>query len=508
MPSTYPTIYPNVEYLHTESLIVQPRSKLRLQKDERHRLLYAEREEFGLKTASGALEGVPSIRLRPGELVIVSPDLQAELLYEGSASAQLVVVYIQVSRSILQGAPRPIRLPQLQQWMQLFTSSGAVMETVRYYELQSCVYALLAAYLKSYESVHNPVQDLGDYVEQTKHHMGIHYADMMDVESIAKASGVSPSRFYQAFKQQTGFSPNKYMTVVRLKASLGLLSKGDMPVSTVAHTVGYHDELYFSRLFKRHMSMSPTEYVSGAQRRIANLCPVFRGDLSVLGLTADFELPRGWSEQPDPHVLAVEAALPDIIFTYPIEEELHRRLSNLAPVVMLHWRRVSWHKRLRNIGEILGIAGVARWWMELYTAKADHARSLVQKRLGQHPYLIVEVRDTYYQLYGPQRKKMCDLFYDELGIGVPQKVLELGFETTEEVEQLVDWSDGRVIFLLPNHRYQEREEQIRELWMKHQSGMEPGKDSCICLRYDPPLQYNAQVYDDLIDQLIEHLTGL
>lgn len=79
------------------------------------------------------------------------------------------------------------------------------------------------------------------------------------------------------------------------------------------------------------MGLSPTEYAARAQKRIANLSPVFHDDLTVLGINPLISLQRGWSKQPDRYLEQIRNARPDLIFTSPVLEDIYQHLTEIAP---------------------------------------------------------------------------------------------------------------------------------------------------------------------------------
>ena len=62
------------------------------------------------------------------------------------------------------------------------------------------------------------------------------------------------------FKSVTKMSPQEYLMNYRMEQAKNMLKNTDMKVSDVAETVGYHDPLTFSKMFKKSVGMSPSEY--------------------------------------------------------------------------------------------------------------------------------------------------------------------------------------------------------------------------------------------------------
>ena len=62
------------------------------------------------------------------------------------------------------------------------------------------------------------------------------------------------------FKQYMGISPAQYILSLRIMNAQNLLERGVYNIREVAEVVGYENPLYFSRVFKKEVGMSPTEY--------------------------------------------------------------------------------------------------------------------------------------------------------------------------------------------------------------------------------------------------------
>ncbi len=82
-----------------------------------------------------------------------------------------------------------------------------------------------------------------------------------DIELLAKESGWSSSRFRAVFKSVAGCSASRYVQTIRFQKAKRMLESG-ASVKKVANTCGYDDPLYFSRLFKKHLGLSPGSYAA------------------------------------------------------------------------------------------------------------------------------------------------------------------------------------------------------------------------------------------------------
>jgi AraC family transcriptional regulator of arabinose operon len=55
-------------------------------------------------------------------------------------------------------------------------------------------------------------------------------------------------------------------TLLKMDWAKALLKRHVMTVSQVAHQVGYEDQLYFSRVFRKHVGVSPRQWSDGSGR--------------------------------------------------------------------------------------------------------------------------------------------------------------------------------------------------------------------------------------------------
>ena len=96
-----------------------------------------------------------------------------------------------------------------------------------------------------------------------------HYDEPAPVAAMVRLSGLPERSFKRRFQQATGMSPLEYVHTLRLEEAKQMLESGDAPVEAIANEVGYEDAGFFSRLFRRQVSLTPAQYRKrfGAMRR-------------------------------------------------------------------------------------------------------------------------------------------------------------------------------------------------------------------------------------------------
>jgi transcriptional regulator GlxA family with amidase domain len=80
------------------------------------------------------------------------------------------------------------------------------------------------------------------------------------IRELAAAVGVSPSRLAHLFVRDVGLSPTRFLRSLRMQRAAALLERTNLAVKDVMHEVGCADPSHFSRDFRSHHGVPPTEY--------------------------------------------------------------------------------------------------------------------------------------------------------------------------------------------------------------------------------------------------------
>lgn len=97
-------------------------------------------------------------------------------------------------------------------------------------------------------------------LEQVQAYMREHIDQQMTLESLAARANLSKYHFSKRYKKLTGYSPIKHFLNMKMEYACRLLDSSDKSVQEVAGAVGYDDPLYFSRLFRQTIGLSPRDY--------------------------------------------------------------------------------------------------------------------------------------------------------------------------------------------------------------------------------------------------------
>lgn len=86
------------------------------------------------------------------------------------------------------------------------------------------------------------------------------YMKKISLEEVASYVYLSPSYFSKVFKEEMKENFNSYLNRVRIEMSKKLLSDDTMALIDVSNSVGYEDQSYFSKVFKKLVGVSPGKY--------------------------------------------------------------------------------------------------------------------------------------------------------------------------------------------------------------------------------------------------------
>ena len=123
------------------------------------------------------------------------------------------------------------------------------------------LYLFIAALMKE-TSVGKPhtASSSSQYVLNAIKYIQFNYYHDISIDDVAKSVGVSRSHLYRVFMLNVGKSPIDYLTEYRINEACKLLRAGNLSMAEVAVSVGFFDQFYFSRVFKRAKGVPPSKY--------------------------------------------------------------------------------------------------------------------------------------------------------------------------------------------------------------------------------------------------------
>lgn len=97
-------------------------------------------------------------------------------------------------------------------------------------------------------------------VEQAQDYMEEHYTENLTLTEVAECIGISGGYLSTLFNQTLECGFTDYLNKIRIEHSCCYLEQSYFKTYEIAYKVGFHDEKYFSKVFKKIKGMTPKEY--------------------------------------------------------------------------------------------------------------------------------------------------------------------------------------------------------------------------------------------------------
>ncbi len=299
-------------------------------------------------------------------------------------------------------------------------------------DFQELLYGMLTA------SVHPGGTDKTQALERARSFMEEHYGDELTMDQLAGIAELSPKYFAEVFKKTYGTSVMEFLTQIRLNKAKQLMLGTGGRLRDVAHQVGYKDEFYFSRKFKKEFGLSPTAYSKSKQNKLA-----VYGSSSVLGFLMPLQItpyaaplhPK-WSRSYY-HALApvvpvhldayrqnynkqlnlqrLAASRPEIIICSSGTEAWEKEeLEKIAPVYEMKAEEIGWKSQLLELADLLGKRKEAQKWLESFCAKETEIR-LTLKNIMPGRTRILPLRLHLEELRINEGRGLREVLFEMLG---------------------------------------------------------------------------------------------
>lgn len=208
--------------------------------------------------------------MKPGEMIIIDPG--SEYKYTKAGPDDIVYYWAHFTGYGTEGLLKSLSL-----------ESGKIIDTGRYEQVvrsfhgifsefirhDYCfeeaaaaqlisVFTMLSRNIKSADK--NIASADSDRIYSSLKFIYKNYNTALTLSQLADIEHLSVSRYRTIFKRCTGFSPQDYIITLRIQRACELIAQSDMTVKEIAESVGYQDQLYFSRIFKSRMGIVPNRY--------------------------------------------------------------------------------------------------------------------------------------------------------------------------------------------------------------------------------------------------------
>lgn len=98
------------------------------------------------------------------------------------------------------------------------------------------------------------------HVNEIKEYLDFNFYKKISIEDISKEFFLSRQYIRNIFVKYMKVSPKQYLQKIRMEKAADLLANTQYSIAIVSYSVGYEDQLAFSKIFKSYHGLSPTQY--------------------------------------------------------------------------------------------------------------------------------------------------------------------------------------------------------------------------------------------------------
>ncbi|HAU36154.1 MAG TPA: hypothetical protein DCX07_00370 [Phycisphaerales bacterium] len=221
------------------------------------------------------IEGLGEVPVGPGTILLLPPNVANGTPGRQLGSAEHVGIHfdlhLESGGEFFQTVPfEPVSRPQ--PWRPLYEQAARIAREWSGHEavgrgimVHDLTRALLVELVRLFSrNRRDPIATDGRVLEVLRR-LDEQFAEPLTVADMGRWVGLSASHLRALFAEELGASPLHAMLSRRIGEARKLLLGSSLTVKEIAHQVGYDDQLYFSRAFRRAVGMSPVEYRESAK---------------------------------------------------------------------------------------------------------------------------------------------------------------------------------------------------------------------------------------------------
>jgi len=360
-------------------------------------------------------------------------------------------------------------------------------------------------------------------LEYAKQYIEEHYSEALSIDMLAQKAGLSPKYFVDLFKKKYGRSAMDYAAELRLTEAKRLIAQGDLLLKDIANRVGYSDEFYFSRKFKKEIGVSPRVYMKSRMQKLVAYSPAILGFLLPLGVlpyaaplhpkwtehyyreyrgdipvhTSAFRHNQDWER----NIARLQPVAADMIIASDEIQEAEKCALELAPEVCYVPAEWDWRAQLLLIAERLGESWQAERWLAQYDAAADACRDKLSPDVKERK--AVGVRLVEDRLYLHCNRSMAHVLFEKLALNNGYSGEGGTYNEPVTPEQLAALNPGLILLLV------RQDSETLDTWKRLQS--DPAwlsieavhRNEVYMITSDPWREYSAHAHFRMLKQAEE-----
>lgn len=178
---------------------------------------------------------------------------RATLLNKRSIKVRIMDLATLSSRAAVEGGAKAERIMQILD--NFYQEIESVEEKELYFlKISQVVETFMAEILLLAEKKHfSTIFDARNFIMEN-------FSCSLTIKDIADHLFISPSHLSRLFRDQLDSTVNDYVTRVRIEQAVELLKRPEFTVAQVAKTVGFINQSYFAKIFRKYIGVTPLTY--------------------------------------------------------------------------------------------------------------------------------------------------------------------------------------------------------------------------------------------------------
>ena len=120
--------------------------------------------------------------------------------------------------------------------------------------------AIMADCITSHDSTGESLDTAPDSVQQARAYLLENYTDRITLDHLSERFAIDKFYFQKLFKRHVGLSPNEFLILTRLGRAKELLRTTPLSVGEIACTIGMPNPSHFIKTFQQHEHITPGQY--------------------------------------------------------------------------------------------------------------------------------------------------------------------------------------------------------------------------------------------------------
>ncbi len=209
-----------------------------------------------------------ALEMTPGNVYLIPPD--AEISYRCEDGDILEKIYFHFFATTVERYDLLSTLPQgvyelsisevnAENLFSLYSENN-YMSILK---IKSIVYQTVVAFFSKFHQGNTEIKQYSTTVRDALNYIQSNCDANFSVQSLADSLFVSKSKISKQFKDETGMTIGQYNETLLFDKAKILLLRDYLSIQQISSTLGFCDQFYFSRRFKKKFNVSPTQYRKG-----------------------------------------------------------------------------------------------------------------------------------------------------------------------------------------------------------------------------------------------------